>query len=170
MKPTLHVSCEDGAVVIDCTDAAISASGALNAVRAVKKFWFGCKAVIEIGGFSLPELMIELTGQATVEVVELDIGCQSSSMYGEGLISDAAASLKSSSSAFKGSRQVLAFSRYLISFAFIASRPLIQILIPPSFCPGVLSQTSWRIVVQFPGAKVQLPRPIERPYSESHTD
>ena len=142
IKPTLQVfSAEDAAAATDCTDPPVRASGAADAARAADSPCFTCKAVIEDGGTSLVELM-DVPGQAPIDVDELNIGCQSSSMYGEGLRSDATASSESSSSALRGLRQVLAFSRYRISFALIASRPLIQTLIPPSSCPGVLSHTS----------------------------
>lgn len=47
---------------------------------------------------------------------------------------------------------------------------MIQTLNPPSFKPGVLSQISWRIVVQSPLGNVHAPRPMDRPYSELQID
>lgn len=95
----------------------------------------------------------------------------------EGTTSTFSASKDDQSSLFSGiaaalmvSEQERAFSRYRTSLAVMTSLPLIQMLKPPSLTPGVLSQMSCRIVVQSPKANVQAPRPMERPYSESHMD
>jgi hypothetical protein len=61
--------------------------------------------------------------------------------------------------------QLAAFSRYRTSLEEITICPLIQMLKPPSFCPGVLSQMSCRIVVHSPRGNFQAPRPILRPQS-----